>query len=213
MLKICKNSNIVMTREPSGSNSDIIHKFKVYIPIIFFMKMIGIFGLFIHKLSKHMLTLNSESNIPELCCEQCCLQGDWKTNLFSCLSVTFFEHFPFTPVNNAWLGCRFRQVALLKVQAQLLIRHRGPRECIMGLTTELPQTVRQRARRFMSKSTLISEGKLNRMLLASFDAVILPLSVQLRHLWEWSATLIKDEDKGKVSLWEKRFQTQTCLKV
>lgn len=82
MLKIRKNSNIVMTREPSGSNSDIIHKFKVYIPIIFLLKMIGIFGLFIHKLSKHMLTLNSESNIPELCCEQCCLQGDWKTNVF-----------------------------------------------------------------------------------------------------------------------------------
>lgn len=119
--------------------------------------------------------------------------------------------FPFTPVNNAWLGCRFRQVPLLKVQAQLLIRHRGPRECIMDLTTELPQTVRQRARRFMSKSTLISEGKLNRMLFASFDAVILPLSVQLRHLWEWSATLIKDEDKGKVSLWEERFQSQTSI--
>lgn len=100
--------------------------------------------------------------------------------------------FSFTPVNNLWLGSRFCQVLLLKVETQLRIQYRGPRKCIMGLTTELPQTVRQKAHRFMS---WFQRGNWTK---CCWPSLMQWFSVQLRHVCGWSLTLIKDEeDKGK----------------
>lgn len=137
MLKILKNSKTVTTRQPSGSNK---FKVPVYRPIIFLKNNWDFWVIYSQTKQTHV---DINQIYPSCAANSVASREIGKQTSFLSLGDILWA-FPFTPVNNAWLGCRFRQVPLLKVRAQLLIRHRGPRECIMGLTTELPQTVRQK---------------------------------------------------------------------